>query len=227
MQRGQRRSGRAFVAEVSPRLVVGDAPLLADMPGSGSRIALAELRRLLPPEPLFTVSQAVVESAPFQIAFTSGTTSEPKGVVHTHRNVLASLRPIEAEIGRYRRYERWFHPLRFLHTLPFSHVFGQFMGVWIPGLLGAEVHLPERIEPGRLIRIARGERVSVLVAVPRVLDLLRGSPRRPVSCALRAVGPQRRHPSLETLVAVSGGACGVWVQVLGVRLWRRHAAACA
>ena len=165
--------GARVVAEVSPRLVVGDAPLLAAIPGSASRIALAELGRLLPPEPLFTVSQAVVESAPFQIVFTSGTTSEPKGVVHTHRNVLASLRPIEAEIGRYRRYERWFHPLRFLHTLPFSHVFGQFMGLWIPGLLGAEVHLPERVEPARLIRIARGERVSVLVAVPRVLDLLR------------------------------------------------------
>ena len=76
---------------------------------------------------MWVVSSAVTEDAPFQIVFTSGTTSKSKGVVHTPRNVLASLRSIETEIGKYRRYERWFHPLRFLHTLPFSHVFGQFM----------------------------------------------------------------------------------------------------
>ena len=34
-----------------------------------------------------------------QIVFTSGTTSEPKGVVISHGNVLANLEPIEREIA--------------------------------------------------------------------------------------------------------------------------------
>ena len=161
------------IAETAPKLVVGDPVLLARVQGSVLQLGLGNLLAELPERPLFQVSDAVVEGAPFQIVFTSGTTSEPKGVVHTHRNVLASLRPIESEIGKYQRYERWVHPLRFLHTLPFSHVFGQFMGLWIPALLGAEIHLPTGVEPARSIRLMRRERISVMVAVPRVLELLR------------------------------------------------------
>src|SRR6185437_2811727 len=101
-------------------------------------------------------------------------TAQPKGIVHTHGNVLASLDPLEEEIGKYMRYERIFHPLRFLHTLPLSHVFGQFMGLWVPPLIAAEVHYESRLEAGRLIRTIHENRISVLAAVPRVLDLMRG-----------------------------------------------------
>src|SRR5439155_7115127 len=112
------------------------------------------------------------ENDTLQIVFTSGTTGEPKGVVHTHRNVLASLRPIEQEMQKYLKYERIFHPLRFLHTLPLSHVFGQFMGIWIPALLGAVVHFESRLIPSDLVETIHRERISVLAAVPRVLELI-------------------------------------------------------
>jgi long-chain acyl-CoA synthetase len=122
---------------------------------------------------LFAVSEAVNRETPFQIVFTSGTTSEPRGIVHTHRNVLVSLQSIESEMAKYLRYERAFHPLRFLHSIPLSHVFGQFMGLWCPALLAAEVHFAEQLEPARVTELIRRERISVLVAVPRVLHLLR------------------------------------------------------
>ena len=53
-----------------------------------------------------------------QIVFTSGTTAEPKGVVITHGNVLANIAPLELEMRRYLKYERWVHPVRFLNLLP-------------------------------------------------------------------------------------------------------------
>jgi long-chain acyl-CoA synthetase len=161
------------IADVSPRLIAGDRALLSTLNTAVPQIAFAELDTQLPRQPLFVVDAAVTLDAPFQIVFTSGTTSEPKGIVHTHRNVLASLTPIENEIAKYGKYERFVHPLRFLHTLPLSHVFGQFMGLWLPSLLAAQIHFDTQLEPGRIIELARRERISVLIAVPRVLELLR------------------------------------------------------
>ncbi len=74
-----------------------------------------------------------------QIVFTSGTTAEPRGVVLSHGNLLASVDPIEREIPKYRKYERIFHPVRFANMLPLSHVFGQFLGMFIPPLIGGTV----------------------------------------------------------------------------------------
>ena len=178
------------VKDVAPRLIVGDARLLATLgeQGTGTRdqgtekpessqspdcMPLMGIAAHLPAEPLFAVSDAVNRETPFQIVFTSGTTSEPRGIVHTHRNVLVSLQSIESEMAKYLRYERAFHPLRFLHSIPLSHVFGQFMGLWCPALLAAEVHFAEQLEPARVTELIRRERISVLVAVPRVLHLLR------------------------------------------------------
>jgi long-chain acyl-CoA synthetase len=162
---------RRVMDDVSPRLVVADGSKLELLESGIWSLALEDLRHRLPSESqLPPLNQAPDD--PLQIVFTSGTTGEPKGIVHTHQNVLASLRPIENEMGKYLRYERIFHPIRILHTLPLSHVFGQFMGLWIPPLLGAEVHLESRLVAADIIERIRSRRISVLAAVPRVLDLM-------------------------------------------------------
>jgi long-chain acyl-CoA synthetase len=163
------------VKDVAPKLIVGDPNLIHHLTGADEipHLWLFELNIQLPAEPNYAVSKDVTPQTPFQIVFTSGTTSEPKGIVHTHANVLSSVSPIEREMLKYRKYERWVHPLRFLHTLPLSHVFGQFMGLWLPPLLAGEVHFADQIEARRMTDLIRRERISVLVAVPRVLQLLR------------------------------------------------------
>jgi long-chain acyl-CoA synthetase len=108
-----------------------------------------------------------------QIVFTSGTTAEPKGVVITHGNVLANIAPLEREMQRYLKYERWVHPVRFLNLLPLSHVFGQFLAMFLPPLLGGTVIFQEELKPAEIIRTIRREHVSVLVSVPRVLQSLK------------------------------------------------------
>ena len=108
-----------------------------------------------------------------EIVFTSGTTAEPKGVVITHGNVLANIAPLEREIDAYLKYERWVHPLRFLNLLPLSHVFGQFLGLFLPPLLGATVVFQEELKPSEVLSTIRRERVSVMVSVPRVLQSLK------------------------------------------------------
>jgi long-chain acyl-CoA synthetase len=113
-----------------------------------------------------------------EILYTSGTTAEPRGVVLTHGNFLANLEPLERGIEEYRKYERWFHPLRFVTLVPLSHVFGQFMALFVPPLLGATVVLEPSTNPGKIIRTVKRERATALIAVPRMLDLLKSGIER-------------------------------------------------
>lgn len=159
-------------ADVSPRLAVGDTALLAQLSFDVPRLTFEDWPAVLPTEEAGPVDGLSAET-PLQILFTSGTTGDPKGIVLTHGNVLASVGPIERGAKPYMRYERIVHPLRILHTLPLSHVFGQTMGLWIPPILTAELHFEERLVAPRLIETIRRERISVLAAVPRVLALLK------------------------------------------------------
>lgn len=127
---------------------------------------ISHLRDIFPP-------QNLTEDAIVEIIYTSGTTSDPKGVVLTHQNLLANLAPLEREIQKYLKWERLFHPIRFLNLVPLSHVFGQFMGLFVPQLMGGEVHFQESLNPAEIVRTTRKNRISVIVAVPRVLDGLR------------------------------------------------------
>jgi len=117
-------------------------------------------------------SPPIQRTDPVEIVFTSGTTSEPRGVVLTHGNLLANLETLEKEIDRYRRYERFFHPLRFLDLLPLSHVFGQLLGIFLPQILGGTSVFLDTLNPAEVIRAIHDERVSVLVSVPRLIESL-------------------------------------------------------
>src|SRR5580700_9814060 len=116
---------------------------------------------------------AIEPNDTLEIVFTSGTTAEPKGVVITHGNVLSNVAPLETEIRKYLKYERWVHPVRFLNLLPLSHVFGQFLGMFLPPLLEGTVIFQQSLSPSEVVDTFRRERVSVLVAVPRMLQSLK------------------------------------------------------
>jgi long-chain acyl-CoA synthetase len=108
-----------------------------------------------------------------QILFTSGATAEPKGVVITHRNILANIVPVEREVFKYRKYAKPFSPVRFLNLLPLSHMFGQAMALFIPPMISGTVVFQRSQNPQEIIRQIKSRRISVLVSVPKILDVLR------------------------------------------------------
>lgn len=109
-----------------------------------------------------------------EIIFTSGATAEPKGVIITHRNILANIVPVETEFEKYRKYSRPFAPIRFLNLLPLSHMFGQAMATFIPPMLPGVVVFMRGYSPSEILRQIRTRRISVLVSVPQILEILRG-----------------------------------------------------
>ncbi|HYT64988.1 MAG TPA: AMP-binding protein [Vicinamibacterales bacterium] len=108
-----------------------------------------------------------------EIIFTSGATAEPKGVVLTHRNVLTNIVPIERAVAKYRPLAWPVSPVRFLDVLPLSHMFGQAMAAFIPPMLTGAVVLIRGYNPREIVRQLKTRRISVLVCVPKMLDLLR------------------------------------------------------
>ncbi len=160
--------------QVGAKLLVASR-VHADSWPSGSSHNRVVMDEIFPEGELRSPTSDVVRGAddPLQIVFTSGTTADPKGVVITHGNVLANIAPLEREMQRYLKYERFVHPIRFLNLLPLSHVFGQFLGMFLPPLLGGTVIFQHEFSPSEVMNTIRRERVSVLVSVPRVLQSLK------------------------------------------------------
>lgn len=168
------------VAAALPMMALEDLPKIANRPRARIRsITMDAKGKVLHRQPLFS-DEPLTGNHIAQIIFTSGTTAEPRGVVITHGNILANLEPLESGIRPYVKYERLFHPLRFVNLLPLSHVFGQFLGVFVPPLLGATVVFEDTLNPAEIMRTIKRERATVLVGVPRVFDALRGKLERDI-----------------------------------------------
>ncbi|MGO9165806.1 MAG: AMP-binding protein, partial [Candidatus Sulfotelmatobacter sp.] len=169
----RRHAESAGVAGGVPVVVLEEVETPASSTGSGQAPSLQKAQGQGRGTRVTFPDAAIGRDDTLQIVFTSGTTAEPKGVVITHGNVLANIAPLEQEMQRYLKYERWVHPVRFLNLLPLSHVFGQFLGMFLPPLLGGTVIFQEELKPSEIMSTIRRERVSVLVSVPRVLQSLK------------------------------------------------------
>ncbi|MCY4030047.1 MAG: AMP-binding protein, partial [Acidobacteria bacterium] len=129
-----------------------------------------------------------------EIIFTSGATADPKGVEITHANLLANIVPVEREVRKYARYGRPFYPLRFLNLLPLSHLFGQAMATFVPPMLAGVTVFMRGYNPAEILRQIRTRRVSVLVCVPRILEVLREELLRVApETAEATAGGRKRH----------------------------------
>src|SRR3954471_4896452 len=101
------------------------------------------------------------------IAFTSGTTGEPKGTMHFHRDMLAVCDAYARNVLRARQEDR------FIGSAPLAFTFG-FGGVLFPMHIGASFVLVEKTGPDDLLAAIERYRVTVCFTVPTAYRVMLG-----------------------------------------------------
>lgn len=137
------------------------------------------------------------------IAFTSGTTGEPKGTMHFHRDMLAVCDGFARNILGASSSER------FISTAPLAFTFG-FGGAIFPLHIGASFILIEKSAPGNLAAAIEQFKASVCFTAPTAYR------------AMLALTKQRDMSSLRKCVsageALSKGTFDAWLNATGLKL---------
>lgn len=185
------RSAPDFIVRLAeqtrPKLFAADRALAEGFePEVGARACLEDLFG----EPPAEVSLPPHAGGPddlVEVVFTSGTTGEPKGVMISHRNLLANI----AAIGRILEVHPWY---RVVSLLPLSHLFEQIALIVLVGNGASTVYL-HTLRPDRIMDAIREERATCMIAVPQVLDLFLTGIEREV----RRAGKERQFALLHRL----------------------------
>jgi acyl-coenzyme A synthetase/AMP-(fatty) acid ligase len=173
------------IAAAGPKLCVGEEALLDEMPGGVPLMTMAEIAAAMdedrPQETPAAVEELDAED-PALIVFTSGTTGEPRGVVHAYRYLL----------GQRIQAEHWFGSrdgdLAWCTTATgwSKSARNVFLAPWITGA-AAVIH-DGRFDPAERLDFAEALGVSVLCQAPTEYRMLaRRTQLRPLPALRRMV----------------------------------------
>lgn len=97
------------------------------------------------------------------LLFTSGSSGDPKGVVLSHRNLLANVNQFSSRIG--------LHPHdKILGSLPLFHSFGSTVTLWYPMIDGISlVTYPNPLDTGKLAELIEKHSINLVLATPTFL----------------------------------------------------------
>jgi len=164
---------------------------------------------LMAPEPAVSAPCSAAPGDSAVILYTSGTTSDPKGVVLTHANLLAEMEAVFEVVHVGERDS-------ILGVLPLFHALAQVANLLLPFSVGARVVFLESLNSSELLRALREREVTLFCCVPQFFYLI----HQRVTQQVAAAGFGKRA-AFRTLLGLNGflrDAAGI---NLGPRLFRR------
>ncbi len=137
-------------------------------------LLLEDLQYLLEDiQPIGELASVVPEDTA-QLIYTSGTTGNPKGVILSHKNLVANLTQINRQVPIITS------AFTFLSLLPLSHTFEQMGGFFTPLYHGATIVYLRTLKPSAIMEALSGEDIYVIMSVPRLMQLLKTTIEREV-----------------------------------------------
>lgn len=135
-------------------------------------LLLEDLQYLL--EDLQPISEiaAVAPADTAQLIYTSGTTGNPKGVMLSHRNLVANMTQISRAVPIITA------DFSFLSLLPLSHMFEQMGGFFTPLYHGAQIVYLRTLKPSAIMTALAQEDIYIIMSVPRLMQLLKATIER-------------------------------------------------
>jgi long-chain acyl-CoA synthetase len=123
------------------------------------------------------IGERIAALAPDDVAcllYTSGTGGAPKGVMTTHRNILANCHGAHRVLERVGLGEEVF-----LSFLPLSHSYEHTAGMMFPVSIGAEIYFAEGADTlaANMLEV----RPTIMTAVPRLYEVLHQRIRRAIA----------------------------------------------
>lgn len=173
-------------------VVIGEAPKqVGDVPAN--TYDALRTTETSPPEPAISANDA------HMILYTSGTTGNPKGVVHTHNTLIAESRQAANILGLSSE-TTVFMPS------PVGHITGLCYGIEMPFLKGMKVVYMDRWDPEAAVKLVESEGCNVSMgATPFLRDLTQTAPEdwdnplRVFSSGGAKVPPDLVYEATETL----------------------------
>src|ERR1700737_2835707 len=162
-------TAREAVASLPIRLVLTNPAELKDgkggKDGSGQAGLAAALDGIFASGPSGFAPAAVAADSVASLLYTSGTTSDPKGVMLTHANLMGEVESVFS----------WAHvgpEDAVLGVLPLFHVLSQMANLLLPLVKGARVVYLETLNTTELLRALQERQITIFAVVPQFFYLI-------------------------------------------------------